>query len=791
MAKSRKAGREIYIGIFVVTLATLTNQILITRIFSVTLFYHFAFAVISLTMLGLTLGSLIVFLYSKRFPYKTNNENLYFFTSLFAIFNLIAIYTHLNTAFLSSQTIESLMANLLLFLPGFTCSGVVVAMILSKYPKQVSSLYSADLCGAAVGCILTVLLLNFIDVINLILVISLFTGLAACYFVKGTKNKKLLFKSRLVLAGLVLALVANIISGYYGNHLRVLYAKGYPMQKPVYETWNSYSRVAVMPPIYGKLYGWGLSNKAISASNNDQFMMVDIDAGAATAMTSFSGDTSKLDFLKYDIINSAYHIRPVKNVAVIGVGGGRDILSALVFGVDKVTGIELNKDILNIINGEFGNFTGKLYENPHVKFVNDEARSYITRNDDLYDLIQVSLIDTWAATAAGAFALSENTLYTKEAWEGFMEKLSPDGLLSFSRWYNPYHHSGELYRMISLAVDALKTVGITDTRKHILAIYTKSIPSQVATLVVSRSPFTEAELSHLQTAVDEMDFQIMLSPYYAFNNQLKLLASDSPKKEEFIKRFYLDISSSTDNRPFFFNMTRLKDAYEQTDGDPNNKGMTVLVSVLIAVTAMSIIFIFGPLYFSSRIKVDKSSLLYVLFFAGIGLGFMFIEISQMQRLMIFLGHPTYALAVVLFSLLLSSGLGSLSTDKIKNLKEAKKRVLWLLLIVILFGIITDPIIEQFRSYHTLLRIIVAIIIVFPIGFFLGMAFPIGIKMVGSDRKTDMVPWLWGINGVTSVCASVLAVTVSMEYGISNSYWFGAFCYGIVASVFAKKVLFAK
>ena len=208
----------------------------------------------------------------------------------------------------------------------------------------------------------------------------------------------------------------------------------------------------------------------------------------------------------------------IRSVLVIGAGGGRDILSALVFGAKSVTAVEINKDIIRTVNGRFGDFTGHLDRDPRVRFVNDEARSFVARSKERFDTIQISLIDTWAATAAGAFVLSENSLYTVEAWTTFLQHLSDDGLLSVSRWYFQ-DRPAEMYRTTTLAVEALRAVGVTDPRRHIVVIRNMQLanrpadtPDGVGTILVSRRPLSDAELDTLDRESARLQFDVPFSP---------------------------------------------------------------------------------------------------------------------------------------------------------------------------------------------------------------------------------------------------------------------------------------
>jgi len=475
---------------------------------------------------------------------------------------------------------------------------------------------------------------------------------------------------------------------------------------------------------------------------------------------------------------------------VIGAGGGRDVLSALLFGQRSVVAVEINRNIIRAVNERFGDFTRHLDRNPRVTFVNDEARSYVSRQKDKYGVIQVSLIDTWAATAAGAFVLSESSLYTVEAWKTFLEHLVPDGVLTFSRWY--FRESpGEVYRLTALATAALTELGVANPRDHIVIIRNMQPegatgPDGVGTILVKRQPFSNREIRIAEDVSERMQFDIVLSPRTALNANFAKLTT--PKDlASFTGSFPLNIAPPTDDSPFFFHMLRLPDIFKQELWEQgymthNMKAVFVLGSLLIVVIGLTCLCILVPLMATTDRSSLEGAVPLITFFSGIGLGFMFIEISQMQRLIVFLGHPTYGLSVVLFSLLVASGAGSYTTGMFDSWKffSAKVRLLLLIGALIVFGVMTPHATSMFQSSTTPVRVMVATAILLPLGFFLGMAFPLGMKMAVM-KSSALMPWLWGINGATSVLASVLAVVIAMTTSISASFWTGVGCY-VVAFV---------
>ncbi|HEY9850497.1 MAG TPA: hypothetical protein V6D28_13615 [Leptolyngbyaceae cyanobacterium] len=794
--------RQTYMGLFMVALATLMFEILLTRIFSVTMWYHFAFMATSVAMFGMTVGAVLVYLLPKYFTQEKAKFHLATTALLFAISIVISFLLHLIIPFDPKITIAGVVSlgltYLVISIP-FIFSGINICLALTKFPHQVSKLYAFDLAGASLGCILLIYAISITDGPTAVIIVACLAGIGAVLFASETNNKRLVqiaLISTLLLGSF--AVVNTILVNQQSPLLRLMWVKGKYESAPIYEKWNSFSRVTVSEDRDTQHpFGWGFS-PVVPIKDKIEELVLKIDASAATVMTKFDGDLNKLDYLKYDITNLAHHLRQDADVLAIGSGGGRDILSALLFGQKSVLGVEINHDIINAVTKNFADFTGNLDKNPKVKFVADEARSYIARSQDKFDIIQISLIDTWAATASGAFVLSENSLYTIEGWKVFLEHLTDKGILTVSRWYVG-DTPNEMYRLTSLATSSLLKSSIQDPRNHIAIVrlmFGKMGDEDIGlgTMLVSKQPFSAQDLDKLQQVSQQMRFDIALSPRFAIDDNFKTIANGKTL-DEFVAQYPVNIAPPTDDSPFFFNMLRLRDAFNpklwyQEVWSSNMKAVVTLGALLIIVLVLTFLFIIVPLLLTTKKSALEGTLPLSVFFAGIGLGFMLVEISQMQRLIVFLGHPTYGLSVVLFSILLSSGLGSYSTQKVRIkgiASEATIRFLLLLFTIYVFGKFTPYAVSLFENATTIVRILVATGILLPLGFFMGMAFPLGMR-VASTKSGELTPWLWGINGATSVCASVLAVCIALNSSISTSFWVGFVCYvlAVIAFVVASR-----
>jgi hypothetical protein len=793
--------RSTYAGLFFVALATLMYEILLTRIFSVTMLYHFAFVALSIAMFGMTVGALIVYLAPAAFPPERLRERLAWTAVAFPIAIVLSFLTQLSVPFRIHPSIVALYAIVFTYaviaVP-FVIGGIAVCLALTGFPSRVSRLYGADLIGAALGCVLLIPVLDYSDAATAVLWVAVFASLGGVAFARDSGSSFLRRASVWVLLLMGLSAAAHTVLVWRQFPVfRILYIKGTFEARPLYEKWNSYSRVRVNGDEreVKQPTGWGLSTTLPETLRTRQLQM-DIDVTAGTVMTAFNGDPQSVPHLKYDVTNIAYYLHPGARVLVVGAGGGRDVLAALTFGARSVVAVEINKDILRTVNGRFGDFTGHLDRDPRVRFVNDEARSFTARAAERFDLIQISLIDTWAATAAGAFVLSENSIYTVESWTTFLNHLSDSGILSVSRWYFR-DRPAEMYRTTTLAVEALRRLGVSDVRRHLAIVRTMRVanraeaPDGVGTLLVSRQPFTDAALDTLDRVSTDLAFDVVFSPRVSSDAVFERLMTERAGSD-YLRAFPVNIDAPTDDSPFFFNMLRLRDVFrwellEVGKQSHNMKAVATLAALLGAMTLLTALCIILPLRVAARRADLRGTGALLIFFVAIGLGFMLIETSQMQRLIISLGHPTYGLSVVLFALLLSSGAGSMLTAGVTSSDAGAvgvRRLLVLLGVLTLFGILTPYLVHWTESATTPVRILAAIAVLAPAGLVMGMAFPLGMKLA-AQRAAALTPWMWGLNGAASVLASVLSVCISLTWSISAAFWSGWVCYALALAAFSR------
>lgn len=793
-----EAGRRIwfYGALGLVTAATLMLQIIETRIISVISWYHLAFFIISIAMFGLTAGAVFVYLRRARFRQEQLFADLAVATLAFALTTDLAILVQLTLTTGASPSLTTFVAwtifALCLAVP-FFFSGVVVSLALTRSPYPVGKVYGADLIGAAVGCLGVLAILNLTTGPSAVLWVGAMIALAALGFARAGRgaplewrapsNSRLFRHRRGIVAGCLVLAIGNTLTDHgvrptnVKDHVEVA-------DKYAYDRWNSFSRITVSQNVPDAPSMFGASPH-LPHSIIDQRSLL-IDGGAGTALYRFDGNLEGLGFLRFDVTNLAYAIPNLKTGAVIGLGGGRDVLSQRLFGLSDVTGVEINPIIIDVLRARFAGYTA-IAALDGVRFEVDEARSWFARTPRSFDVIQMSLIDTWAATGAGAFTLTENGLYTVEAWQRFLGRLNPGGLFTVSRWYAP-GEVNETGRLVSLAVATLIANGAAEPRRHVFL----ATAGNVATLIVAKQAISPEALAALKDAARAKAFTVMLSPdAEAPSEMLENIvgARDRPTLERVTASYYLDLTPPTDARPFFFNQLRFATLldpgvfarFTDTGVFAGNLVATLTLAMLVLISlALVVATIIVPLRPTVREAGWALAAGGTAYFALIGVGFMMIEIALLQRMSVFLGHPVYALSVVLFSLILWTGFGSLASERVP-LDGPGKLAAWSLasaVYVFALPIWLPPLLVELDGADLPLRAGLCVLVLAPAGLLMGFGFPTGMRLAGAI-SSGPTPWFWGVNGAAGVLAASVAVVTSVAFGIDTTLRIGAACYLLV------------
>jgi len=773
--------RRHYLAVFFVSLSLLMLEITVARILTVALFSHYAFVAISLAMFGLGLSGLVVYLLPSRFPAGRLDEQLTTFLSLFgltaAVSVLAFLHIHVHQELSAAGFVSLGLVYAVLTVP-FFLGGICISLLMTHFSARIASIYYADLIGASLGCLGVVSALALMPAPQVAVVIAAVASATALVVALGAGQRKGLAIGSTVVVGALLLL------SFTTDLYTMTYIKQRTDRYSEVETWNSFSRVSAFNDTRNaaQVMPMRLQPKEYEGSSYPPTKMLDIDGAAWTPMMGWNGDPASIQFLKDSVLYVAHEIRPGARVAVIGTGGGRDLLAAVAYGQPSILGLEINPAMRRTTEELYANYAGHPYTAPGVEVIIDEARSRLSGLDRKFDILQLSLIDTFSLNAAGGFVFSENYLYTTEGFQEYFEHLSDDGILSVTRYFVA-QYPVEVLRICAMARAAWEAEGVANFSDHIVVIK----QDLNTTMLVKKTPFTEAELAKLGERATYLNAQILWAPRVAPGHLEVARVISSPEWRTFMHGYRFFIDPPTDDRPFFFNFLRGL----ITDGtdDPFhflqmwNDALVLMYMLIAVVTVLAVLFFSVPLLTFGRGQIHKIDATVaaplLLYFGCLGYGFLMIEIPLLQKLMLLLGAPIYALAVVLFALLFFSGNGSLLSERFAgNARRVLPRVLGSIVVVSCVYITVLPwVITHLLVTSIAVRIGVTVVLLAPIGLLLGMAYPLGITILRGYGE-ELVPWAWGLNGAMSVVASVLAIFIGSKIGFTAAFLSGVAAYAL-------------
>jgi hypothetical protein len=766
-------------GLGLTSLAALLLELSLTRLFSVVLFYHFAFLAISIALLGLGAGGVFAYMLKRRlvrFETRSLASGLCMLNSVTVLFVLETVL-HVPVALeVSGMNFLRLTVLYLAAAIPFFLTGVLFSVVFAREARRIPLLYGADLGGGALACLAVVPLLNWIGGPNTILMASVALTIAAAVWAPTRNGRRI--------AGGLLAAFLLLIAGNLSDRLiDVVYAKGI-LRNPAwveFARWNALSRVEVDR--------WGQSKAVV------------IDADASTYIMNVEPEhvsgTPWERILMSRAPALANVLRPRGEFAIIGPGGGIDVLSALANGSPSVTGIEINPIIADtIMRGRYATYSKHLYQRPDVHLHVTDGRSYLRSSEQQFDVLQMTLVDTWASTAAGAFALSENNLYTVEAFREYFEHLRPDGMIAVTRW--EFREPREALRVVAVAMDALHGLGVANPARNFIvasqgALDNDGIP---VTVLAKKTPFTAAEEAAVKTYLARYPgLRSLYLPSEPTRNPFgDLIASNDPYG--FARQYAYNVAPVNDNAPFFF--FTLKPS--QILGHHNlqagvdwkvNLGVLVLLLVLIiSLVAVAVFLILPMAFYAGRMRHSAFPLLY---FVAVGLGYILVEIAFIQRFVLFLGHPTYALTVVIFLLMLSSGAGSLFSRRWLT----RTQLAWMPIMLVIVALLVDVLflphwLAAGVGLGFYYRLLVSALLLAPLGFVMGMPFPTGLRALAATPdlgistpaadNDNAVEWAWAMNASASVLGSVLAMVIAIQFGLTVTLACGLGAYVLALSL---------
>jgi spermidine synthase len=774
--------RGLLAGVALASFAALLLELSLTRLFSVVLFYHFAFLAISIALLGLGSGGVFAYVAKSWLSGFDTRRLLAFLCAGNALLVPIVLEIVLRVPVsldLSRANFLHLTAIYLASAAPFFITGLEFSILFAREPGHIARLYGADLVGGAAACLGVVPLLNWLGGPNTVLFAGLMAAVAGMVWSgRGWSRKITVFLAAL--------LVSFIAANSFGRVIDIVYAKG-KFRDPSwveFARWNAISRVEV--------------------DRQGDAKVVVIDADASTYIMNADLAQWRDSLWEKNLMSAppalANVLRPQGDYAIIGPGGGVDVLRAVANGSRSVTGIEINPIIANtVMRGRYADYSYHLYQRPDVHIQVTDGRSFIRNATQQFDVVQMTLVDTWASTAAGAFALSENSLYTVEAFQEYFQHLKPDGMIAVTRW--EFQQPREALRVVSVAMEALHRIGVGNPARNFMVISDGVLDADGIPVAVlaKKSRFTpqegDAVREYLRTHAN-------LTPLYLPSKSVWQSASQPAANPfsaliarndgyEFARQYPYNVAPVSDDAPFFFFTLKMNQhlrlgSLRHGIDRKVNLGVAVLAMVLVISLLAVLAFLVIPL--AVRGGRHRERIGRLLYFVAVGLGYILVEIAFIQRFVLFLGHPTYALTVVVFLLLLSSGAGSLASRRWR----VESRLAWLPLILIvaailLYVFILPELLNALVGLPFAAKLLVSAGLLAPLGFAMGMPFPTGLRALAippgraltasrNEVNENAVEWAWAMNAGASVLGSVLAMVIAIEFGLNATLACGAAAY---------------
>ena len=758
--------------LFLTTSSVLTLELSLTRLFSVVLFYHYAFLVISIALLGLATGAIAARLIRSARDPGAHARRMAVSCLLAAGSVLPLLFAILNTnVWLVTpwQAFGTLSSLYLLCMIPFAFAGFVISSVMRAGADRISTLYFFDLLGAASGALLFVPLIGGLGGPNTVLAVGGLWACAAIAWGVTGRARRIVTLSLVLLIGIVLVVAFNM----QGALFDVQYLRGAPRKNELFAKWNSFSR-----------------NSVFRASNNTLWIEIDGGAGTVIPGVDFRGESGRIyraNLGRYSP-DLGFLLTPRPRSLIIGAGGGIDIARGVAAGSPSITAVEINPIIArDVMEGRFWDYSERLYTRPEVRVVIEDGRTFVQRTTERYDTIQMSQVDTWASSAAGAYALTENYLYTVEAIENYVSKLTPEGVVSITRW--EFTRPRETLRLVSVVLEALDRLKVRNPEQHIVVVLEAVNKVQtMGTVLIRGRPFTAGDIDLLRRRLPGTAMRIAYAPGDKESGVFAglILSAD---RQSFIAHYPFDIRPVFDDRPFFFFTGRWSNFWQDVfafdvTGDALNTGAQFLLLALLIASAVAVcLFLFAPLLlFRRAFPLGRGAFPFLVFAVAVGVGFILVEVALIQKFVVFLGQPVYSLTVVLFLLLVASSLGSRLSSRFRDQNLPRTiRIATAAVAIVVIGevFLIGALIRVYQPAAIEQKMAVVALVVCPLGFLMGMPFPSGLRLAA--RSAASIEWVWALNAAATVLGSVLAIFLAVTLGITKSMLIGGLAY--VAATF--------
>ncbi|MFQ5993539.1 MAG: SAM-dependent methyltransferase [Acidiferrobacterales bacterium] len=789
-------------------MAALGYEILLMRLLSIIQWHHFAYMIISLALLGYGASGTLIAVARERL--QQHFGVVYpISATVFALTMVIGFafaqqipFNALEIVWDPRQFIYLFTLYLLFFVP-FLFAATCIGLAFVRYRQEISRIYFSDLLGAGAGAI------GIIGILFLLrpeACLQLLAAFALAAAVLASLDRTVSVARWSAAAPVVIAVLLLLLPSSW-LALRMSPYKGLQQATQVLGTkiLSEHSSplgllTIVSSPTIPFRYAPGLSLKA--KQEPPRQLAVFTDGDAMSVITRYIGRRETLAYLDQTTAALPYHLLKHPRVLVLGTGGGADVLLARYHYAGGIDAVELNPLIMELVHHTYSDFAGHVYDAPDVRTYVAEARGFVSRSQNQYDLIQVALMDSFAASSAGVQALSESYLYTVEAIQAYVQHLVPGGILAITRWLKlPPRDSLKLF---ATAVEALEGMGVGTPGRQLALIRSW----KTSTLLVKNGEFTHIEINRIREFSRARSFDLAYVPGMAASEANRFNLLDRPylyeatqallgkERNAFLQRYKFYVAPATDDRPYFFHFFKWRALPEllalRTQGGAAliEWSYLILVATLVQAVIAGILLILLPLFVLERAWNAAIGTRFGIYFFALGLAFISVEIAFIQKFILFLHHPLYAVAVVLSGFLLFAGVGSGCSRYVARqwqdtgFSAITFAACGIAVISLLYIFFLPRAASYLAALPDVARVLIAFALIAPLAFCMGMPFPLGLSRVAVDVPT-FIPWAWGINGFASVISAALATLVAIEFGFTGLVLLALAFYGLAAAVIGK------
>ena len=796
------------LAVGLVSAGVLAYEVLLARLFSIVQWYHFAYMVISIALLGYGASGTFLALVRDRLAARASAA----FGVCAALFGITAVacfavaerlpFNALELIWDPDQLLYLGALYAILFAP-FFCGAVCIGLALACFSEPVGRIYRADLLGAGIGA-LGVLGLLFLVMPSRALELIGALGLLAAALVSIAEASRRARRRALGYAAGALIVAFALPPAWTALQLSPYKGLSQALRVPGAEVEVERSSPlgllsAVRSPEIPFRHAPGLSlNNLIEPAEQ---IGVYTDGEGLSPITAFEGDLEPLAYLDFTTAALPYHLLDRPEVLVLGAGGGAQVLLALYHGAQRIDAVELNPQLAQLVRGRYADFAGHLYERPEVRVRIGEARGFVGASEDRYDLIQIPLLDAFAAAAAGTVSLNASFVYTIEAFDTYLDHLEAGGYLAITRWLKlPPRDAAKLFLT---ALRALEQRGVAAPARQLALLRSW----ETTTLLVKNGPLTPEDIQRIRAFADERSFDLawypgmradeanrynLLQETYFFEAAQGLIEDPAG----FVEQYKFDLRPATDDRPYFFDffkwaaLPELWAVSAQSGGALLDWGYLILAATLVQAALLSVLLVLLPLWLGTATRRSAGRWRIAVYFTAIGLAFLFVEIASIQRFTLFLAHPLYAIGVVLAGFLVFAGVGSgiapaleqrLAGERIGALGAAIGAIV---LLATLYILALPPLFVALIALPDLAKIALSLALIAPLALFMGMPFPLALARLRASAP-HLVPWAWAINGCASVLSAILATLLAMTFGTRTVVFIAAALYLIAGASLAR------